>query len=78
MKTLNIATGGSKGVGDIVGRNFCEEQEIINKGQGPKIFHIIPEVTTVSYFYLICCYNSDFIMISFMVCLYCMLFFFFL
>lgn len=53
MKNLNIATDGSKGVGDIVGRNFCEEQEIMNKGQSPKVFHIIPQVSSsVSYFFL--------------------------
>lgn len=52
MKNLNIATDGSKGVGDIVGRNFCEEQEIMNKGQSPKVFHIIPQVSSsVSYFF---------------------------
>lgn len=52
VKNLNIATDGSKGVGDIVGRNFCEEQEIMNKGQSPKVFHIIPQVnSSVSYLF---------------------------
>ncbi|KAG1659946.1 hypothetical protein GQR58_022228 [Nymphon striatum] len=42
-----LVTGGFFGVGDSVGRNFCEERQILRKEE--RIFHILPEKDSTKF-----------------------------
>ncbi|KFM72871.1 hypothetical protein X975_16844, partial [Stegodyphus mimosarum] len=39
---LTLVTEGFFGAGDFVGKNFCEEREILAKGKPQRIYHVIP------------------------------------
>lgn len=52
IKNLFLATEGFNGVGDLVGKNFCEEQEIRDKGKPPNVYHIIPTKDSSVSFYI--------------------------
>lgn len=41
LEFVALVTGGFYGVGESVGRNFCEERQILRKEE--RIFHILPE-----------------------------------